>query len=143
MMTMDTTSTGMSPIAAAHDALDIPPMQAPTVGRSPPTVPATVTHATQSLLGEGKAQLSSGLGGIAEAVRDIAAKLEGNGAAPLAHFVHDAADTVHGWARTVEHKSVDDLLGETRSLVRTSPALAVGLAVVAGFAVVRIVRAGR
>jgi len=139
MMTMDTTSTGMSPIAAAHDALDIPPMQSPTVGRSP----STVTHATQSLLGEGKAQLSSGLGGIAEAVRDIAAKLEGNGAAPLAHFVHDAADTVHGWARTVEHKSVDDLLGETRSLVRTSPALAVGLAVVAGFAVVRIVRAGR
>ncbi len=130
---MDTTSTGMPSIAPAHDALDLPPAQAP----------ASVGEAAQSLLGEGKAQLSSSLGGLAEAVRDIATKLEGNGAAPLAHYVHDAADTVGSWSRTVDQKSIDDLLDDTRTLVRTSPAIAVGLAVAAGFVVSRIARTGR
>ncbi len=129
-MTADTTSTGMPPIAAAHDALDTPPVQAP-----PPVV--------QSLVGEGKAQVSSTLDGLAEAVRDVATKLDGNGAGGLAKYVHDAADTVAGWADTVDQKSVDDLLDDTRTLVRTSPALALGLAVAVGFVVARVVRSGR
>ncbi len=137
-MTTDTTSAGMPPITPSHDALDIPPVQAAVA----PVVTA-VAPAVQSLVGEGKAQISSGLGGLAEAVRDVATKLEGNGAAPLARYVYDAADTVESWSQTVEQKSVDDLLGDTRTLVRTSPAVAVGLAVAAGFVVARVVRSGR
>ena len=131
-MTTDTTSTGMPPITSVHDALEIPPVQA-----------ARTTPAVQSVVGEGKAQISSGLGGLADAVREIAAKLDGNGAAPLARYVHEAADTVDGWSRAVEQKSVDDLIGDTRTLVRTSPAVAVGLALAAGFVVARVVRSGR
>ncbi len=130
-MTTDTTSAGMPPIAAAHDALDMPPVQ-PTAG------PA---QAVQSLVGEGKAQVSSTLNGVADAVRDIAAKLETGGAGPLARYVHDAADRVASWGDIVDRKSVDELLDDTRTLVRTSPALAVGLAVAGGFVVSRIVRA--
>lgn len=131
-MTADTTSAGMPSIAPAHDALDTPPLQ---------SVAARPAQAVQSLVGEGKTQVSSTLGGLAEAVRDIAAKLDGNGAAPLAKYVHDAADTVSGWSETVERKSVDELLDDTRTLVRTSPALAVALAVAGGFVAARIVRA--
>ena len=134
-MTIDTTSTGMPPIAPVHDALDIPPVQS-----AASTKPA---QAVQSLVGESKAQVSSTLNGVAEAVRDIAAKLESNGAGPLAKYVHEAADTVAGWSDVVERKSADELLDDTRTLVRTSPALAVGLAVAGGFVVSRIVRSGR
>lgn len=131
-MTTDTTSTGMPPLAPSHDALDVPPVQ---------TVATRPAQAVQSLVGEGKAQVSSTLGGLAAAVRDIAAKLDGNGAGPLAKYVHEAADTVSGWSDIVERKSVDELLDDTRTLVRTSPSLAVGLAVAGGFAVSRLVRA--
>ena len=131
-MTIDTTSAGMPPIAPSHDALDAPPVQA---------APAKPAQAIQSLVGEGKAQVSSTLNGLAEAVRDVAAKLDSNGAAPLAKYVHQAADTVAGWSDMVERKSADELLDDTRTLVRTSPALAVGLAVAGGFAVARVVQA--
>ena len=131
-MITDTTSAGMPPIAPVHDALDAPPLQA---------VAAKPAQAIQSLVGEGKSQVSSTLNGVAEAVRDVAAKLETNGAGPLAKYVHEAADAVAGWSDMVERKSADELLDDTRTLVRTSPALAVGLAVAGGFAVARIVRA--
>lgn len=131
-MTIDTTSTGMPPITPAHDALDVPPMQ----GAKP-------VQAVQSLVGEGKAQVSTSLNGVADAVRDIATKLEGNGAGPVAKYMHDAADAVAGWAYSVDNTSVEALIDDAKNLVRTSPALAVGLAVVAGFAVSRVARSGR
>ena len=133
-MTSDTTSTGMPPIAAAHDALDSPPVQAAATS----TVPAV-----QSLIDEGKSQISTTIHGLADTVRDIATKLDDNGATPIARYVHDAADTVASWGHAVDDKSVDDLIGDTKTLVRTSPALAIGLAVVAGFAISRVVRSGR
>lgn len=126
-MTSDTTSSGMPPIPAAHDALEMRPPAPPVV---------------QSLLGEGKTQVASTLDGIADAVRDVAGKLEGS-AGPLATYVHQAADTVAGWSRTVEDRSVDELLDDTRTLVRTSPAVAVALAVAAGFVVARLFRSAR
>lgn len=137
-MTIDTTSAGMPPIAPAHDALDAPAHDAfsgTTTGKSP--------QAVQSLIDEGKSQVAATIGGIAEAVRQIASQLEGNGAGPVAKYVHTAADTVSGWRDAVADKSVDDLLDDTKTLVRTSPALAVGLAVAAGFAVSRVVRSSR
>ncbi|MBV8972181.1 MAG: hypothetical protein JO290_07805 [Sphingomonadaceae bacterium] len=144
-MTTDTTSAGMPPIAAAHDALDMPPLQAVPAapaslahGGSGPTKPA---QAVQSLVGEAKSQVSSTLNGVADAVRDVAGKLEDGGAAPLAKYVHDAADRVAAWGGTIDDKSVDELLEDTRTLVRTNPALAVALAVAGGFVVSRIVRA--
>lgn len=137
-MTSDTTSAGMPPIAANHGALDVPPMTAHSSDTA-----AIAGRGVQSLVGEGKAQVSSTLGGLAEAVREIATKLEGNGAGPVAKYIHEAADTVSGWSHAVESKSVDELIGDTRTLVRTSPAIAVSLAVGAGFIVSRVVRSGR
>ena len=129
---MDTTSTGMPPIMPAHNALDMPPVDH--------AKPAQAVH---SLVGEGKTQIANSLNGLATAVRDIASKLEANGVAPVAKYAHDAADAVAGWSRAVESKSVDALLDDAKHIVRTSPALAVGIAVAAGFAVSRVVRSNR
>lgn len=131
-MSMDTTSTGMAPIAPAHDALETTPVQ------SLATMPK---QAAQSLFGEGKMQVTSMLGGLAEAVRDVAAKLDDNGAGPIAKYAHNAADAVSDWADTVDSKSPDELIDDTRTLVRTSPMLAVALAIAGGFVAARLVRA--
>ncbi len=137
-MTTDTTSAGMPPIAPVHDALDAPAIQGSSL---PPATSTKPVQAVQSLIGEGKSQVSDTLNGVADAVRDLASKLENGGTAPLAKYVHDAADRVATWGDAIDRKSVDELLDDTRNLVRTSPALAVGLALAGGFVVSRIVRA--
>lgn len=131
-MTSDTTSAGMPAIASTPDALD-----------AAATTLAKATNGVKSLVGDSKAQVASTLSGLAETVRDMATKLDGNGAAPLAGYIHSAADSVAGWATSVEHKSVDELVDDARSLVRANPALAVALAVTTGFVVARIARSGR
>nr|WP_295662961.1 hypothetical protein [Polymorphobacter sp.] len=133
-MTTDTTSAGMPPIAASHDALDVVPVQA-SDDRSP------LKSKVMSFADEGKAQVTGTLDGLAETVRDVATKLEANGAAPFAGLVHQAADTVAGWSSAVDARSVDDLIDDTRTLVRTSPAVAVGLSIVAGLFLSRLVKA--
>lgn len=133
-MTTDTSSAGMPAIAPSHDALDVPPVQ-PTDFRD------IAPHAIRGFADEGKAQVAATLDGLVATVRDVAAKLESNGAAPFAGLVHRAADTVSGWSAAVHAKSVDDLVDDTRALVRTSPAIAVAISLAAGFAVSRLIKA--
>ena len=130
-----TTSTGMPPIEPSHAALDVIPVQA--VGTARGVASSTV----RSFADEGKTQVTATLDGLVTTVRDLAAKLEGSGAAPFARYVHQAADTVAGWSASVRDKSVDDLMDDTRTLVRTSPAIAVGASIAAGFVLSRLVKA--
>lgn len=134
--THDTTSAGMPPIAVPHSALDVVPEQGQARDFR-----ADAAGRARGIADEGKAQVSATLGGIVAAVRDVAAKLEGGGAAPVAKYAHQAADTVSGWASAVDSKSVDELVEDTRNLVRTSPAVAVGVALAAGFALSRFFKA--
>ena len=39
-------------------------------------------------------------------------------------------------------KSVDDLIDDTRDFVRKSPAIAIGIAAIAGFALIRLIKTG-
>lgn len=142
----DTTSTGMPPIPANHGALDMPSQQLAgqqpgKFGEQAQKVRADAGAKVRGFADEGKMQVKQTLEGIVETVRDIATKLEGNGVGPLAKYAHQAADTVSGWAGMVDNKSVDDLLVDARTLVRKSPAVAVGIAVAAGFAVSRFLKA--
>ena len=130
-----TTSTGMPPIEPSHAALDVIPVQA--VGTARGVASSTV----RSFADEGKTQVTATLDGLATAVRDVATKLENSGAAPFAKYAHDAADAVAGWSASVQTKSVDELVDDTRTLVRTSPALAVGVSLAAGFILSRLFKA--
>jgi hypothetical protein len=49
---------------------------------------------------------------------------------------------VSGFAGRVRDKSVDDIIDDTRDIVRRSPAVAIAAAAVVGFALIRVVRTG-
>ena len=143
--TTNTTSTGMPPIPANHGALDTPSQasgqNASQAGEKMQKVRADAVGKVRDIADEGKMQAKQALDGIVEAVRDVAHKLEDGGVGPLAKYAHKAADAVSGWSGSIDNKSVEELVGDARKLVRNSPAVAIGIALVAGFAVTRFLKA--
>lgn len=75
---------------------------------------------------------------IEEAARSIDERLGGE----YGDYAHRASGAVSSFAGRVREKSVEDLLDDTRSVVRNSPAVAVAAAAVIGFALMRVVRTG-
>jgi hypothetical protein len=55
---------------------------------------------------------------------------------------HRASTSINSLASTLDERSVDDLLDDARSFVQRSPAVAIGVAALLGFAVARVVRSG-
>src|SRR5688500_20304314 len=53
-----------------------------------------------------------------------------------------ASDAVAGFADTLREKDVDELYDNVRQAVRKSPGIAIGIAAVVGFTLVRLVKAG-
>ena len=90
----------------------------------------------------GKAEVTNTLDGVVHAAREIADKLQDGSFGPVGGIATQAADALERWSHSVKDKSVDELIGEGRDLVRSSPAVAVGLAVAAGFAASRFLKAG-
>jgi hypothetical protein len=89
----------------------------------------------------GKQQVANSLDGLVTAAREIAARMQDGSYGPIGGYATTAADTLEGWVRTVRDKSVDELVDDGRELVRTSPAIAVGAAVAAGFVLSRFLKA--
>ncbi len=90
--------------------------------------------------GKGKgANLLEELGGVIDdAARSIDERLGGE----YGDYAHRAADVVSSFAGKVRDKSVDDIIGETRDIVRKSPVVAIAAAAVVGFALMRVLRSG-
>jgi len=87
------------------------------------------------------------LGEVAGAVHGAARTLEA-GMPDVANYVHEAATQLEDVAKTLRHRSVDDLIEEIGSFARTQPAIFFGGAMLAGFALTRFLkssghRAGR
>jgi ElaB/YqjD/DUF883 family membrane-anchored ribosome-binding protein len=57
-------------------------------------------------------------------------------------YARKAADGVSGFADSLRGKDVDELYDNVRSAVRKSPGVAIGIAAVVGFTLVRLVKAG-
>ena len=129
--TQDATSAGMPSIPARHDGLE-------AVGDHAEKIRANAGEKVRSIIDEGKVQITQTLDGLVDTARDLAAKLESVGVGPVASYAHQAADYVAGWSAAVNDKSLEDLVDDARSLVRTNPAIAVGLAVVGGFVLSRL-----
>lgn len=94
----------------------------------------------RSFADEGKQQVTNSLDGLVEAARELANKV-GDKGGPLGGYAHSAADTLEGWAGVVKDKSVEDLIDDARDFARQSPGVAVGIAVAAGFALSRFLKA--
>ncbi len=79
------------------------------------------------------------LGEVAGAVHGAARSLEG-GMPQVASYVHGAAAQLEDAARTLRHRSVDELIDGIGSFARAQPAVFFGGALLAGFALTRFLR---
>jgi hypothetical protein len=79
------------------------------------------------------------LGDMAGAVRGAARSLE-SGMPQMASYVHDAAVRLEDAARTLRQRNIDDLVAEVGRFARSQPALFVGGAMLAGFALTRFLK---
>lgn len=92
---------------------------------------------------EGKSELAKGLDGIVTLANEIAARIEGAGAGPVATYARQAAGAIRNLQHGINDRAVEDLLNDGRELVRRHPQAAVGVAVVAGFVVARLLKSSQ
>ena len=90
--------------------------------------------------GKGKASgLLEELGGV---LTDAARSVDSRLGEQYGEYAHRAAEGVSSLAGRVREKNVDDFVDDAKEFVRKSPVIAIGIAAVAGFALVRLLRTG-
>jgi len=91
---------------------------------------------------DGKGRVTGLLEEVSEVINDAAKSVDERLGDEYGDYAHRAADAVAGFARRIKDKSVDDIVDDTKDFVRKSPAIAIGIAAVVGFALVRVVKTG-
>jgi len=90
----------------------------------------------------GKGRTETLLDDLQEVINDAARAVEQRFGPEYADYGRKASSAVSSLNDKLRGKSVDDLLGDTRELVRKSPGVAMGVAALIGFALVRIAKTG-
>jgi len=91
---------------------------------------------------DGKGRVTGLLENVSEVINDAAKSVDEKLGEDYGDYAHRAADAVADFAGRIRDKSVDDILDDTRDFVRKSPAVAIGIAAVAGFALIRVIKSG-
>ena len=91
---------------------------------------------------QGKDRATSALDDFAEVINDAARSIDERLGSQYGEYAHKAAGAVTSLSENLRGKSVDELLEDSRSLVRKSPGVAIGAAALVGFTLVRLVKAG-
>jgi hypothetical protein len=89
---------------------------------------------------QGKDRATSALEELAKVVNDAASTVDDKVGSDYGDYARRAADAVSGAAATLRDKDVEALYEDARAFVSKSPAIAVGAAIVIGFAVARLAR---
>jgi hypothetical protein len=89
---------------------------------------------------QGKDRATNALEELAKVVNDAAATVDDKVGSDYGDYARRAADAVSGAAATLRDKDVEALYDDARAFVSKSPAIAVGAAIVIGFAVARLAR---
>ena len=92
--------------------------------------------------GDGKGRATGLLDDFAGVIDDAAKSIDERLGAEYGDYAHRASEAVASFAGRVRDKTVDDLVDDTRDIVRKSPAIAIAAAAVVGFALIRLVRTG-
>ena len=87
----------------------------------------------------GKTRATDMLEELSRVVADTADSIDERLGNNYGEYARKAADGVSGLADSLRGKDVDDLYEDVRSAVRKSPGLAIGIAAVVGFSLVRLV----
>lgn len=88
----------------------------------------------------GKAKASETLIGLGKAVSDNAALIDEKVGVQYGNYARSAGATIHDAATRLDEKTLEELGADAREFVREKPALAVGIAVAAGYALARLFR---
>ena len=127
---------GTAPFVAAKDKL---------VGQVREQVSTLRSQATSKARGfadDGKTKATSLLDDVSEVIDEAAQAVERKFGADYADYAHRASGAVSGLADKVRSRTIDDLIDDTRDFVRKSPGIAIGIAAVAGFMLVRLIKTG-
>lgn len=90
----------------------------------------------------GKERATGALDEFSQVVSDAATTIDERLGSEYGEYARRAADAVSGFADTLRNKQVDELFDDGRELVRKSPGVAIGVAAVVGFTLVRLLKAG-
>lgn len=91
---------------------------------------------------QGKDKATGTIKEVSAAMDDAARSVDERFGEDYGEYARMAASAVASFADKLDKKDVDDLLKDAEQLVRKSPAAAIGIAAVAGFAIARLVKAG-
>ena len=91
---------------------------------------------------DGKTRATGLLDDFSEVISDAARSIDQKFGQDYGEYAHGAAGAVSSFADKVRNKSVDDIVDDTREFVRKSPGIAIGIAAVAGFALMRVIKTG-
>ena len=100
------------------------------------------TDRVRGFADDGKGRVTGLLENVSEVISDAAKSVDERLGEDYGEHAHRAASAVADFAGRIRDKSVDDILDDTRDFVRRSPAVAVGIAAVAGFALIRVIKTG-
>jgi ElaB/YqjD/DUF883 family membrane-anchored ribosome-binding protein len=90
----------------------------------------------------GKTRASDALDQLSRVVSETAETIDERMGDEYGDYARKAADAVSGFADSLRRQDVDELYGNVRSAVRKSPVVAVGIAAIVGFTLVRLVKSG-
>jgi ElaB/YqjD/DUF883 family membrane-anchored ribosome-binding protein len=90
----------------------------------------------------GKTRASDALDQLSRVVGETAETIDERLGDEYGEYARRAADAVSGFADSLRRQDVDELYENVRSAVRKSPAVAVGIAAIVGFTLVRLVKSG-
>ena len=96
----------------------------------------------RSFADDGKSRATGMLDNVSGVMSDAARSVDEKLGADYGEYAHRAADAVAAFSGRVRDKTVDDLIDDTREFVRKSPGFAIGIAAVAGFALMRVIKTG-
>jgi hypothetical protein len=91
---------------------------------------------------DGKGRVTGLLENVSEVINDAARSVDERLGEDYGEHAHRAANAVADFAGRIRDKSVDDIIDDTRDFVRRSPAVAIGIAALAGFALIRVIKSG-
>lgn len=106
------------------------------------TLRGQATSKARGFADDGKARATSLLDDFSEVIDEAAQAVERKFGADYADYAHRASGAVSGLADKVRSRTIDDLIDDTRDFVRKSPGIAIGIAAVAGFMLVRLIKTG-
>ena len=90
----------------------------------------------------GKTRASDALDELSRVVGDTAETIDEKLGGEYGEYARRAADAVSGFADTLRRKDVDELYDNVRDAVRKSPGIAIGVAAIVGFTLVRLIKSG-